>query len=400
MKKFNLVELKSLNDNPDISFLDENSASRVQSFHKSFPQYKKTPLGDLKNLSSRIGLKSLFVKDESYRFGLNSFKVLGGSYAIGEYIAERLQMNLEDLPYEKLISDEIRQQLGEIIFTTATDGNHGRGIAWTANQLKQKSKVFMSKGSSKERLENIRKENSDADIYNYNYDDCIRLADKYSKEHNGVIVQDTSWEGYEAIPRAIMQGYMTIAYEAYIELKESDKLPTHIFIQAGVGSLAAAVTGFFANVMKNRLPTIVVVEPNKANCFYETAKANDGTLHVITGDMDSIMAGLCCGEPVTIGWPILKKYVKFFISVDDSYTAHGMRLLGNSLGNDPKIISGESGAVTTGVVHKLMTDGNLAEVRENIRLDESSIVLCFSTEGDTDKESYRRIVWDGEYPSY
>lgn len=400
MKKFNLAVLNSEGENIDISFLNEDTAHQVLKFHKSFPQYDKTPLRELKALSEKIGLSGLYVKDESYRFGLNAFKVLGGSYAIGTYIANRLGMTIEELPYERMISKEIKEELGDITFATATDGNHGRGIAWTANQLNQKSKVFMPKGTALERLENIRRENSDADIYDCNCDECARLAHKYSLEHNGVIVQDTSWDGYEDLPRAIMQGYMTMAFEAYTELQDQGKLPTHIFVQAGVGSMAASVTGFFANSMKDNLPTVIVVEPNRANCIYETAKANDGTLHIVTGDLDSIMAGLCCGEPVTIGWPILKRYAKYFLSVDDSYAAHGMRLLGNSIGTDPKIISGESGAVTAGVVHKLMTDIELQEFKEMIGLDESSVVLCFSTEGDTDKEGYRRIVWDGEYPSY
>ena len=399
MEKFNIVNFNTVQGNIDINYLDEKNAEKVINFHKSFPQYKKTPLVELKELSKEIGLKNFYVKDESYRFNLNAFKVLGGSYAIGSYIAERLGKDISEISYKKLISEDIREKISDIVFVTATDGNHGRGIAWTANQLKQKSKVFMPKGSSTERLNNIRAENSDADIYEYNYDDCVRLANKYAEENNGLLVQDTSWEGYEKIPKLIMQEYMTLAYEAYQDLKAKNELPTHIFIQAGVGALASAVTGFFLNMMKDNLPVIVVVEPNKANCLYRTALANDGKLHNVTGDMDSIMAGLCCGEPITIGWGILAKYAKYFISVDDIYAAHGMRLLGNPLKDDKKIISGESGAVTSGVVHKLMTDKNLEKYKKEIGLDENSVVLCFSTEGDTDKERYRKIVWDGEYQS-
>ena len=399
MEKFNIVNFNSNQGNVDINYLNEKNAEKVINFHKSFPQYKETPLAELKELSKEIGLKNFYVKDESYRFNLNAFKVLGGSYAIGSYIAERLGKDISELSYEKLISDEIRKKIGDIVFVTATDGNHGRGIAWTANQSKQKSKVFMPKGSSIERLNNIKAENSDADIYEYNYDDCVRLANKYAEENNGILVQDTSWEDYEKIPRLIMQGYMTLAYETYQELKVKNELPTHIFIQAGVGALASAIIGFFSNVMKDNPPVIVIVKPNKANCLYRTALANDGKLHNVTGDMDSIMAGLCCGEPITVGWEILAKYVKYFISVDDIYAAHGMRLLGNPLKNDKKVISGESGAVTSGVVHKLMTDKNLEKYKKEIDLDKNSVILCFSTEGDTDKERYRKIVWDGEYQS-
>lgn len=399
MEKILITQLKEQNKNVDTSFLSEEVAQKAMDFHKSFPQYEKTPLVELKNLSKEIGIKDLYVKDESYRFNLNAFKVLGGSFAIGNYIAERLNMDIKDLPYEKMISDDIKEKLGEITFTTATDGNHGRGVAWTANQLKQKSKVFMPKGSAQERLENIRKENADADIYEYNYDECVRLADKYAKENNGILVQDTSWDGYEDIPRWIMQGYMTMAKEAYEELKEQGKTPTHIFLQAGVGSLSSAVTGFFANVMKDNLPVITIVEPQKAACLYKTAVADDGKLHPVTGDMDSIMAGLNCGEPVTVGWPILSAYAKYFLSVDDIYAACGMRLLANPLNDDKKVVSGESGAVTSGVVYKLMTDESLKDIKEKIGLDQNSVVLCFSTEGDTDKKNYRDVVWDGKYPS-
>ena len=191
-----------------------------------------------------------------------------------------------------------------------------------------------------------------------------------------------------------------MAYEAYSELKEKGVTPTHIFLQAGVGSLASAVTGFFANVMKDEKPIITIVEPHRANCLFKTASATDGKLHNVTGDLDSIMAGLNCGEPVTVGWPILSKYCDYFMSVDDMYAAHGMRLLGNGISDDPKVVSGESGAVTAGVVSKLMSDPELKDIKDKTGLDENSVVLCFSTEGDTDGENYRNIVWDGKYPSF
>ncbi|MDO5716193.1 MAG: diaminopropionate ammonia-lyase [Tissierellia bacterium] len=398
-EKMKLAALKEPKQGVDISFLNEDVVLKAYHFHKSFPQYKETPLRDLTHLANSLGVKKFFVKDESYRFGLNAFKVLGGSFAIGNYIAERMGMDISELPYEKMISEEVRNALGEVTFATATDGNHGRGVAWTANQLKQRSKVFMPKGTALERVLNIRKENSDVDVYEYNYDECVRLADAYAKEHNGVMVQDTSWDGYEDIPRWIMQGYMTMAYEAYEQMKSQGMEPTHVFLQAGVGSLAGAVTGFFANEMKGREPIITIVEPHKANCLFKTAEADDGDLHFVTGDMNSIMAGLCCGEPVTIGWPILAAHASYFLSVDDIYAAHGMRLLGNALEGDEKVVSGESGAVTSGVVSKLMTDPELEDVRKKIGLDEDSIVLCISTEGDTDQKNYRDVVWDGKYPS-
>src|SRR3712207_1145093 len=319
MEKLKLVVYKTKEEKSDIRFLSEKEAERAYHYHRSFPQYLETPLVSLDVLSKKIGLKKFYVKDESYRFGLNAFKVLGGSYCIANYIAEKLGVDIGELTFEKIISKKVKDILGEITFTTATDGNHGRGIAWTANQIGQKAKVFMPKGSAQERLDNILKENADANICEWNYDECVRQADKYARENNGVMVQDTSWEGYETIPTWIMQGYLTIARETFQKMKEEESLPTHIFLQAGVGAFATAMTGFFVNVMKENLPTIVVVEPHQANCIYRTAKANDGRLYSVKGDLDSIMAGLCCGEPATIGWPVLSSYVNYFLSVDDQY---------------------------------------------------------------------------------
>lgn len=398
MDKFQFKSFKNIDNGVDISYLDENHAKQIYDFHKSIPGYINTPLADLKKMSEKIGLKKFYVKDESYRFGLNAFKVLGGSYCCAKYIAEKAGINPETMTFDDIVNEEVRKKVGEITFTTATDGNHGRGIAWAANRLGQKSKVFMPEGTVLERLENIRKEGSDADIYEMNYDDCVREAAKYAQEHNGALVQDTSWDGYEEIPEWIMQGYITFAYESYLEMKKENNLPTHIFLQAGVGSMASAIIGFFMNIMKDNPPKIILVEPNKVDPFYRTVSANDGKIHIVEGELDSIMAGLCCGEPATVAWDIISKYVKYFVSVDDSYAAVGMRILGNPLGDDLKIISGESGAVTSGVAYKLMTEDALYKYKEELGLDENSVVYCVSTEGDTDKQGYRDIVWDGKYP--
>lgn len=396
MDKFNLTYIKNKNFNADISDFDYESAKFVNNFHKSFDSYEITPLVDLKNLSKGIGIKGFFVKDESYRFGLNAFKVLGASYAIANYIKDKIGLDENNLSFDEITSSETKEKLGKITFATATDGNHGRAVAWTANKLGQISKVFMPKGTSLERLENIRRENSDANIMEENYDDCVRLAAKFAEENKGVLIQDTSWEGYIDVPKNIMKGYLTMAFEVYNELKEKDIMPTHIFLQAGVGSMAASITAFFRNVLKDNPPKIIIVEPNKANCLYRTADANDGKLHFVKGDLNSIMAGLNCGEPVTIGWPILENYADYFLSVDDNYTKIGMRLLASPIKNDRKIISGESGAVTSGIVYELMTDDDLKDYREEIGLNKDSVVLCFSTEGDTDKKSYREIVLEGK----
>ena len=401
-EKFKLVQFeRRAGDKYPLDIINEDVAKEVKSFHESFPMYNETPLRDMKSLSKEIGLGGIYVKDESYRFGLNAFKVLGGSFAIGKYLADKLNRRLSELPYEKLISDEVREELGDMTFITATDGNHGRGVAWTANQLKQHSVVYMPKGSAQERLDNIRAEGADASIMDMNYDECVRLANKHAEENGWVMVQDTAWEGYEDIPTWIIQGYSTMGYEAYEQLKKlGEDKPTHIFLQAGVGSMAAAITGLFSAIYGEDRPIITIVEPNKADCLYRTAEANDGELRFVTGDMDTIMAGLACGEPCTIGWDILKDYADNFISCPDYTAAEGMRMLGNPPIGDERVISGESGAATLGCVAEIMTNESLVWLREKLKLDENAKVLFFSTEGDTDKKNYYDVVWNGKYPSY
>lgn len=395
-EEFKLVQReRKSGEKYNLDFLNLESAKKVQRFHAGFPVYEATPLLELKNTAKELGLKSIYVKDESYRFGLNAFKVLGGSYAIGNYMAGRLGKRIEDLPYETLISDEVRRELGDITFVTATDGNHGRGVAWTAKQLKQHSVVYMPGGSSPERLANIQAEGADASITDMNYDEAVRLANRQAKEKAWVMVQDTAWEGYEDIPGWIMQGYGTMGYEAYTQMKE---VPTHIFLQAGVGSMAGAIAGFFASVYGEKRPIITIVEPNKADCIFQTAEADDGKLKFTTGAMNTIMAGLACGEPCSIGYQVLKDYADNFISCPDYAAAQGMRLLGNPMAGDSRVISGESGASAFGCVAEIMRDPALAHLKDKLKLDEHARVLFFSTEGDTDKDSYKSIVWDGAYP--
>ena len=395
LEEFKLVQFKR-HKKPDanISFMNLENSKKVQTFHSTFPIYSETPLVELSHTAKELGLGTIYVKDESYRFGLNAFKVLGGSYAIGNYISKKLGKEIEDVTYAELISEAARKKLGELTFVTATDGNHGRGVAWVANMLKQKSVVYMPKGSSLERLENIKAEGADASITDLNYDGAVRLADSMAKEKGWVVVQDTAWDGYEEIPMWIMQGYGTMGYEAYTQLKEK---PTHIFLQAGVGSMAGAVTAFFTSVYGEDRPIITIVEPNKADCIYKTASADDGNLHFVTGDMDTIMAGLACGEPCSIAWKVLRDYADNFISCPDYVAAYGMRIMGNPSWGDERVISGESGAATLGCVAEIMTNPNLSDLKHKLKLDENSRILLFSTEGDTSKEDYKSIVWDGRY---
>lgn len=383
------------------NFLNEADVKKVRDFHATFPQYEATPLRDLSCLARHAGVSGIYVKDEAYRFGLNAFKVLGGTYAIGRYLAGRLNLDIAELSFEKLKAKEIREKLREITFISATDGNHGRGVAWAAQQLGQKAVIYMPKGSALIRLENIKATGAEAYITDLNYDDTVRLAAENAQKNGWVIVQDTAWEGYEDIPTWIMQGYVTMAAEALEQLNQQGvDRPTHVLVQAGVGALAGALQGYFAAIFGESRPITIVVEPDRADCIYQSALAGDGRPRVVTGSMDTIMAGLACGEPNPIGWKILWDYCDMFISCPDCLAAKGMRILGNPLENDPRVISGESGAVTTGVLIELLESENMKEFRDLLNLDQDSRILVFSTEGDTDPENYRSIVWDGRYPSY
>jgi len=372
-------------------------AKKAKKFHKTFPNYRMTPLRELTELSRFLGLNRIYVKDESYRFGLNAFKALGGTYSIGRYIADRLGMESNELTYAQLKGVNIKEKFGDITFVTATDGNHGRGIAWAAKEMGCKSVVYLPKGSAPERLSSIAKLGAKAHITEMNYDDTVRFAKSQAEKNDWVLIQDTAWEGYEKIPRWIMQGYTTLGYEITEQLKGRDL--THIFLQAGVGSMAGALTGFFTDFYQGKkTPKIVIVEPNKADCVFKTAGAKDGLLQRVTGELDTIMAGLACGEVCTLGWDVLKEHGNYFVSVADNVAAKGMRILGNPLGEDKRIISGESGAVTLGLIAEIMSRPELSHVKRGLGLEDGSKVLCISTEGDTDRENYRKIVWDGFYP--
>ena len=380
----------------DLGFLSVEQAAEVCRFHRSCAAYRETPLVSLEHLARQLGVESIQVKDESFRFGLNAFKALGASYAAGRYLAQRLGVEPGEMTFSRAVSPETRTAVGDITFVTATDGNHGRGVAWTARQLGQKSVVYMPRGSALERLENIRAEGARADIIDGNYDQAVRLAREAADREGWVLMQDTAWEGYTQIPTWIMQGYGTMGLEAYEQIPEK---PTHIFLQAGVGSMAGAITGLFSSIYGKDRPIITIVEPNKADCLFRTAEANDGQRHFVTGDMDTIMAGLACGEPCSIGWNILADYADHFISCPDYVAAKGMRILGNPAGKDNRVVSGESGAASFGCVAEIMTNPALADMKEKLGLNENSRVLFFSTEGDTDRENYKAIVWDGKYPS-
>ena len=379
----------------DLSFFANEEVEKILNFQKTNEKFTETPLINLKALSNHLNVNNIYVKDESKRFGLNAFKVMGGVYAIGKYIAKKLGKKVEDLTFEQMQSEETREKIGEITFISATDGNHGRGVAWAARELGQKSIIYMPKGSSLTRLEAIKNEGAQAKITDVNYDETIKICDELAKENDWVMVQDTAWEGYDEIPLWIMQGYSSIAKEIVDEISIKHlSTPTHVFLQAGVGSFAAGITGYLMYYYGTDNIKVGIVEPDLADPYYRSFAHNGGDIKPVTGDMNSIMAGLCCGEPNIRAFRMLKQYSHTFYSCSDSVAALGMRVLGNPLRTDEKVISGESGAVPLGLLYHLCNQEE--KLKQNFGLDESSNVLIINTEGDTDPQHYLDVVWKGK----
>ncbi|MDY4204539.1 diaminopropionate ammonia-lyase [Porcincola intestinalis] len=378
---------------PYLSLMSKEEVTKARNFHRTFPQYQETPLRSLKQMASYLGLGTVAVKDESFRYGLNSFKALGGAYAMGRFLADEVGKDISELSYSVLTDEHFLKTLAPCTFFSATDGNHGRGVAWTARMLHQRCVILMPKGTAKSRFDNIRALGAEVTIEDLNYDECVRKAARLAEETpHSVIVQDTSWPGYFDIPSWIMQGYGVMADEAAEQLGTR---PTHVFVQAGVGCMAGAVTGYFSALYPDNPPKIIVVEPHAADCMYRSNEKGDGSRVIVKGDLDSCMAGLACGEPCEIGWDLFRNHATGFISGEDRMTLRGMRMLAGCFRDDPHITSGESGAATFGALATIMMEDCYSDIRKELRLGPDSTVLCFSTEGDTDPVHYKQVVWEG-----
>lgn len=370
-------------------------AAEVLSFHQSIPGYAPTPLVSLPNLAKRLGLSAILVKDESKRFSLNAFKVLGGSYAIGRVLAERLGAPLEEIGWKGLSSPKALSETGRLTFVTATDGNHGRGVAWTAKTLGHHALVLMPKGSAEERVLNILATGAECEVTELGYDETVSLAAEKSRSMGGVLVQDSGWPGYERIPSFITQGYMTLLEEIMAATSEP---PTHVFLQCGVGSFPAAALGRLAAAYGQRAPKGVLVEPKSADCLYRSVASGDGSPKSSPGPLDTIMAGLACGVPSALSWPVIRDLAFAAIRCDDFLAANGMRILASPLPGDPPVESGESGAVGAGLLEYLLSKPRAREWAEALGLDGDSRALLISTEGATSAEDYRDAVWRGRCP--
>ncbi len=377
--------------------LPDGITEKARAFHAQMPGYEMTPLKRLSNLALRLGLGSIWVKDESARMRLNAFKSLGGSFAIYRFICQKV--GRPNLSFAELMSDEVRASLGDITFTSATDGNHGKGLAWAARKLGFPCVIYVHKNTSQARIDAIAEFDAEVRVVDGNYDDAVRQCERDARANGWQVISDTSWPGYEEVPMAVMQGYTTLMAETQEQFAALGIIkPTHIFLQAGVGAFAAAVIAFYEKLFGADAPISVVVEPRMADCLYHSLRIGDGRPHSVSGDLDTIMAGLACGEPSPLAWQILWNCADFIITAPDYVAAKGMRMYGVPLKGDPVVISGESGAVTLGVLPFIMGNGGAAELRQQLQLDENSRVLLINTEGNTDPDYFRNVVWEGVFP--
>ncbi|NYT04366.1 MAG: diaminopropionate ammonia-lyase [Candidatus Methanofastidiosa archaeon] len=369
-------------------FVSKDVAKKVRSVYSDMREYNRTPLVSLEKLSGKIGVGKILVKDESHRFGLNSFKSLGGIYAIYKTLEEMAGKNIS---ISEIFSTKFKETVGELTFSAATDGNHGLGVAWASMNLGQKAVIYLPKGTVPQRIEAIKKTGAKAVVIDGNYDDAVEKMARDGEKEGWHVISDTAWEGYQDIPTWIMQGYTVLFDEAIEEIKENGgDMPTHIILQAGVGSFSASGVGLFNSIYGKKRPISIIVEPDNAACFFESIQINDGKAHRAKGDLSTIMAGLSCGVPNPIAWDIHLDYSDIFVSCRDELSALSMRILGNPLRGDKKVISGESGAIGLGV---------LMHIKNELEIGKDSEVLLISTEGDTDPKGYLDVVWGGKFPS-
>lgn len=365
-KLFDLEKAKSKSEFSTIE------SDRIEEFHKKIGN-NETPLIRLNALAKHLGVGSIFLKDESHRFGLNAFKALGASYAMYKQI-------------------EIHPEIDT--FCTATDGNHGKGVAWTAKQLGRNALIYMPNGTAPSRIKAIEEEGAKVVIIDDDYDIAVKKAknhvkkiNKNSVNHSWSLIQDTAWEGYDQIPLDIMKGYWTQANEVTRQIGRN-KIDL-LFLQSGVGSWAASFIQYVLNKWENP-PICIGVEPIHANCLYESVKL--GKRVSVKSVKKTIMAGLNCGTVSTIAWEILKNGLIGVITIPDGMSKLAMKRLAFPISNDPIIISGESGASGLGALIGLCKSNNHKTFKKKINLNKESTILLVNTEGDTDPDSYKKIV--------
>ncbi|MCP1632159.1 diaminopropionate ammonia-lyase [Kerstersia gyiorum] len=358
---------------------------------RRWPGYCPTPLRDLAGLAQAAGVRQILYKQEAHRFGLGSFKALGGAYAVSRLLLRELGQRLgrDDLGIDDLLSGKYRETTQDITVTCATDGNHGRSVAWGAERFGCQCVIYIHATVSEGRKTAIESYGAQVVRTPGNYDDSVRQAAEDAARLGRFVVSDTSYPGYMEVPKDVMQGYGVMADEALQQLTQSEDggLPTHVFLQGGVGGLAAAVCAHFWEQLGTRRPRFIVVEPDKAACLYESAKA--GKPVAVHGELDTVMAGLACGEVSLLAWEILHPGVQAFLTVDDEAALDTVRLLADSPYGDAPLVAGES--AVAGLAGALAALADPA-ARQALGLDANSRVLLFGSEGATDPVLYEQIV--------
>ncbi len=335
----------------------------VEAFHRTLPGFAPTPLRSLPALARELGVAELWVKDEATRLGLAAFKVLGASYAIHRH--------------------RLHHGSGPTTFASATDGNHGRAVAWSARRLGQKAVIYVPRGTVAARIDAIRAEGAQVIVVEGTYDDAVRRSAKEAAENGWTVVSDTSWAGYKEIPQWIMEGYTTLFREVKRQLAGAE--PTHVVLQAGVGAFAGAGGLFYAR--EGRRPVLVCVEPVEADGLRASVAAPGGIRRLPAGSQRSIMAGLNCGMPSLLAWPVIRGSFRGFLAIDDEYARAAMRGLAAE-----GVVSGESGAAGVAGLLAFAGEPELAAARAKLGLDAGARVLAVSTEGATDPAGWRAIV--------
>lgn len=352
----------------------------------SWPGYVPTPLHALPGLAHRVGVGAVSYKDESGRFGLGSFKALGGAYATARVIARELARRgiAQWVTINDLVSRRYAEAVSAITIASATDGNHGRAVAWGARMFGCRAVIYIHATVSENRRAAIAAYGAEVERVAGGYDDSVRHAFAMAERHGWFVVQDTAQGSYRQPPTDITHGYGVLAAEIIAALSEP---PTHVLVQAGVGGVASAVCAQFWIRWGARRPRFIVLEPTKADCVFKSMAA--GRQVVVTGDLETVMAGLSCGEVSDIAWEILAAGADAAITLPDHYALEGMRVLANPAGSDPVIVGGECSG---GAIGALLALAERPDLRAKLGIDATSHVLLIGTEGDTDPEIYQRTV--------
>jgi diaminopropionate ammonia-lyase len=352
-----------------------------------WPGYRRTPLHSLGGFAARAGVRSVWYKDEGARFDVGSFKALGGAYGV-QKVLERFVLERTGVApaTEDLLTGRHRDVSASLTVATASDGNHGRAVAWGAKLFGCRAVVYLPAAVSRHREDAIRGFGAEVVRVSGNYDDAVHAVQRDAGEQGFIVVSDTSYHGYTAIPSEVMQGYTVLVAEILEQLPPIARL-THVFLQAGVGAFAASVIAHLWETLGSKRPRLVIVEPERAACLLASAKA--GQPVVVPGEHDTIMAGLAAGEVSLLGWSILSPATHAFMTVPDDDAALVMRALARPASGDPAIVAGESAVAGLAGLRRVASD---AESRTRLGIDESSEVLVIGTEGATDPEVYRSIV--------